>query len=128
MSQRPPLLDPYDLLGVAPGATSDDILAAYTRAIRRRPRDAQAIHQAQEDLRQPYKRLAVDMLLAIPTVSDDEIEDLVDQHADIPPLVSDELTDVLAIAPAPRIDQPPLALAFRDDLDDEPIVIPELEP
>lgn len=128
MSQRPPLLDPYDLLGASPDATGDEILAAYTRAVRRRPRDAQAIHQAQEDLRQPYKRLAVDMLLAIPRVSDEEIEDLLDEHAELPGLVSNELAEVLAIAPPPSIDAPPLALAFRDDLDDEPIVIPELDP
>ena len=127
MTQRPPLLDPYDLLGASPNATAEEILAAYTRAIRTRPRDAQLIHQAQEDLRQPYKRLAVDMLLAVPTVSEAEIEQLVDEHAELPPLAPDELSAVLAIAPAPTIDAPPLELAFRDELDDEPIVIPELE-
>lgn len=128
MTQRPPLLDPYDLIGVSLDAASDDILAAYARAVAQRPRDAAAIHQAQEDLRQPYKRLAVDMLLALPVTSEAEIEQLLDEHAELPPLVSDELAAVLAIGPEPALDAPPLALAFREDLDDEPIVIPELDP
>jgi hypothetical protein len=128
VTQRPPLLDPYDLIGVSLDAASDDILAAYARAVAQRPRDAAAIHQAQEDLRQPYKRLAVDMLLALPVTSEAEIEQLLDEHAELPPLVSDELAAVLAIGPEPALDAPPLALAFREDLDDEPIVIPELDP
>ena len=128
MTQRPPMLDPYDLIGVSFETSADDILAAYARAVAQRPRDAAAIHQAQEDLRQPYKRLAVDMLLAVPTTSEAEIEQLVDDHAELPPLVSSELAVVLAVGPEPALDAPPLRLAFRDDLDDEPIVIPELDP
>lgn len=128
MTQRPPMLDPYDLIGVALGAPADDILAAYARAVAQRPRDAAAIHQAQEDLRQPYKRLAVDMLLALPTTSEAEIEQLIDEHAELPPLVSNELAVVLAVGPDPGIDASPPALVFRDDLDDEPVVIPELDP
>jgi hypothetical protein len=123
-----PLLDPYDLLGAPVDASADEILAAYARAVGQRPRDAAAIHQAQEDLRQPYKRLAVDMLLALPNASDAEIEQLLDDHADIPPLASDEIAIVLAVGPDPAFEPPPLVLAFRDDLDDEPIVIPELDP
>lgn len=128
MTQRPPILDPYDLIGVSIDTPANDILAAYARAVAQRPRDAAAIHQAQEDLRQPYKRLAVDMLLALPTTTEAEIERLVDEHAELPPLVSDELAIVLAVGPEPAIDPQPLQLAFRDDLDDEPIVIPELDP
>jgi hypothetical protein len=124
----PPMLDPYDLIGVALDASADDVLAAYTRAVVQRPRDAAAIHQAQEDLRQPYKRLAVDMLLALPTTSEAEIDQLIDEHAELPPLVSNELAVVLAAGPEPAVDAPPPALAFRADLDDEPIVIPELDP
>jgi hypothetical protein len=122
------MLDPYDLIGVSLDTSADDILATYARAVAQRPRDAAAIHQAQEDLRQPYKRLAVDMLLALPATSEAEIEQLVDEHAELPPLVSDELAVVLAIGPEPALDAPPLQLAFREDLDDEPIVIPELDP
>lgn len=128
MTQRPPMLDPYLLIGVALDASGDDILAAYARAVAQRPRDAAAIHQAQEDLRQPYKRLAVDMLLALPTTSDAEIEQLIDEHAELPPLVSDELAVVLAVGPDPTVDRSPPSLALRDDLDDEPIVVPELDP
>ena len=128
MTHRPPMLDPYDLIGVALDMSADDILAAYARAVAQRPRDAAAIHQAQEDLRQPYKRLAVDMLLALPTASDAEIEQLIDEHAELPPLVSDELAVVLAVGPDPAVVAPPPSLVFRDDLDDEPIVIPELDP
>jgi hypothetical protein len=115
------MLDPYDLIGVSLDTSADDILATYARAVAKRPRDAAAIHQAQEDLRQPYKRLAVDMLLALPTTSEAEIERLVDEHAELPPLVSDELAVVLAVGPEPLLDVPPLRLAFREDLDDEPI-------
>jgi hypothetical protein len=122
------MLDPYDLIGASLDTSADDILAAYARAVAQRPKDAAAIHQAQEDLRQPYKRLAVDMLLALPTTSDAEIEQLVNEHAELPPVVSDELAVVLAVGPEPAFDVPPLALRFRDDLDDEPIVIPELDP
>jgi hypothetical protein len=128
VTQRPPLFDPYDLIGVSLDTPADDILAAYARAVAQRPRDAAAIHQAQEDLRQPYKRLAVDMLLALPVTSEAEIERLLDEHAGLPPLVSEELAGVLAVGPEPALDAPPPALALRDDLDDEPIVIPELEP
>lgn len=128
MTQRPPMLDPYDLIGVSLDTPAGDILATYARAVAQRPRDAAAIHQAQEDLRQPYKRLAVDMLLALPTTTEAEIEQLVDEHAELPPLVSDELAVVLAVGPELALDVPPLQLAFRDDLDDEPIVIPELDP
>lgn len=128
MTDRPPMLDPYDLIGVSLDTSADDILASYARAVAQRPRDAAAIHQAQEDLRQPYKRLAVDMLLALPATSEAEIEQFVDEHAELPPLVSDELSLVLAVGPEPVLDAPPLQLAFREDLDDEPIVIPELDP
>ncbi|TMQ05766.1 MAG: hypothetical protein E6J91_39835 [Deltaproteobacteria bacterium] len=128
MTQRPPLLDPYDLIGVALDAPADTILAAYARAVTQRPRDAAAIHQAQEDLRQPYKRLAVDMLLALPTASEAEIEQLIDEHAELPPLVSNELAVVLAVGPAPAAGAAPPALAFRADLDDEPILVLELDP
>jgi hypothetical protein len=123
-----PLLDPYDLIGVALDASADDVLAAYTRAVARRPRDAAVIHQAQEDLRQPYKRLAVDMLLALPTTSEAEIEQLIDEHAELPPLVSNELAVVLAVGPDPAVDASPPSLVFRDELDDEPIVVLELDP
>jgi len=125
---RPPFLDPYDLIGVSLDTPADDVLAAYARAVGQRPRDAAAIHQAQEDLRQPYKRLAVDMLLALPVTSEAEIERLLDEHAGLPPLVSEELAGVLAVGPEPAPDEPPPPLALRDDLDDEPIVIPELDP
>jgi hypothetical protein len=128
VTQRPPVLDPYDLIGVSLETPADDILTAYARAVAQRPRDAAAIHQAQEDLRQPYKRLAVDMLLALPATTEAEIEQLIDEHAELPPLVSDELAVVLAVGPELALDVPALALAFRDDLDDEPIVIPELDP
>lgn len=128
MTERPPMLDPYDLIGVSFDTSADDILASYARAVAQRPRDAAAIHQAQEDLRQPYKRLAVDMLLALPVTSEAEIEQLVDEHAELPPLVSGELAVVLAVGPEPVLEAPPLELAFREDLDDEPIVIPELDP
>jgi hypothetical protein len=128
VTERPPLFDPYDSIGVSLDTPADDILAAYARAVAQRPRDAAAIHQAQEDLRQPYKRLAVDMLLALPVTSEAEIERLLDEHAGLPPLVSEELASVLAVGPEPTLDAPPPALAFRDDLDDEPIVIPELDP
>lgn len=128
MTERPPMLDPYDLIGVSLDTSANDILASYARAVAQRPRDAAAIHQAQEDLRQPYKRLAVDMLLALPATSEAEIEQFVDEHAELPPLVSDELAVVLAVGPEPVLDAPPLELAFREDLDDEPIVIPELDP
>jgi hypothetical protein len=128
VTQRPPVLDPYDLIGVSLETPADDILAAYARAVAQRPRDAAAIHQAQEDLRQPYKRLAVDMLLALPATTEAEIEQLIDEHAELPPLVSDELAVVLAVGPELALEVPALALAFRDDLDDEPIVIPELDP
>lgn len=128
MTQRPPMLDPYHLIGVALDASGDDILATYARAVAQRPRDAAAIHQAQEDLRQPYKRLAVDMLLALPTTSEAEIEQLIDEHAELPPLVSDELAVVLAVGPDPTVDRSPPSLVLRDDLDDEPIVVPELDP
>ena len=128
MTHRPLLLDPYDLIGVSLDVSADDVLATYARAVAERPRDAAAIHQAQEDLRQPYKRLAVDMLLALPATSETEIEQLVEEHAELPPLVSDEIAVVLAVGPEPALDIPPLALRFREDLDDEPIVIPELDP
>ena len=128
MTERPPMLDPYDLIGVSLDTSADDILTSYARAVAQRPRDAAAIHQAQEDLRQPYKQLAVDMLLALPATSEAEIEQFVDEHAELPPLVSDELAVVLAVGPEPVLDAPPLQLAFREDLDDEPIVIPELDP
>jgi hypothetical protein len=126
VTQRP-TLDPYHLIGVSLDASGDAILAAYARAVAQRPRDAAAIHQAQEDLRQPYKRLAVDMLLALPTTSEAEIEQLIDEHAELPPLVSDDLAVVLAVGPA-AVDIAPPALVFRDDLDTEPVVIPELDP
>jgi hypothetical protein len=122
------MLDPYHLIGVPLDASGDDILAVYARAVAQRPRDAAAIHQAQEDLRQPYKRLAVDMLLALPTTSEAEIEQLIDEHAELPPLVSDELAVVLAVGPDPSVDRSPPSLVLRDDLDDEPIVVPELDP
>lgn len=122
------MLDPYDLVGASLDASADDILASYARAVSRRPRDAAAIHQAQEDLRQPYKRLAVDMLLALPVASDAEIEQLLTEHAELPPLVSGELAVVLAVGPDPAADASPPALAFRDDLDDEPLALPELDP
>ena len=128
MTQRPPMLDPYHLIGVPLDAPGDDILAAYARAVAQRPRDAAAIHQAQEDLRQPYQRLAVDMLLALPTTSEAEIEQLIDEHAELPPLVSNELAVVLAVGPDPGVAAAPPALVFRDELDDEPIVVPELDP
>jgi hypothetical protein len=128
MTQRPPMLDPYHLIGVPLDAPGDDILAAYARAVAQRPRDAAAIHQAQEDLRQPYKRLAVDMLLALPTTSEAEIEQLIDEHAELPPLVSNELAAILAVGPDPRVAAAPPPLVFRDELDDEPIVVPELDP
>jgi hypothetical protein len=121
------MLDPYDLIGVSLDTPAGDILPAYARAVAARPRDAAAIHQAQEDLRQPYKRLAVDMLLALPTTTEAEIEQLLEAHAELPRLVSDELAVVLAVGPEPALEPPP-PLAFREDLDDEPIVIPELEP
>src|SRR3954464_7232295 len=105
------MLDPYDLIGVPLDASADDILAAYARAVVQRPRDAAAIHQAQEDLRQPYKRLAVDMLLALPTPTEAEIDQLIDEHAELPPLVSNELAVVLAVGPDPTVDAPPPALA-----------------
>jgi hypothetical protein len=122
------MLDPYHLIGVTLDASADDILAAYARAVAQRPRDAAAIHQAQEDLRQPYKRLAVDMLLALPTTSEAEIEQLIDEHAELPPLVSNELAVVLAVGPELTTAAPSPSLVFRDDLDDEPIVILELDP
>jgi hypothetical protein len=122
------MLDPYHLIGVPLDAPAEDILAAYARAVAQRPGDAAAIHQAQEDLRQPYKRLAVDMLLALPSTSEAEIEQLIDEHAELPPLVSDELAVVLAVGPEPTIAGSPPSLVFRDDLDDEPIVILELDP
>jgi len=128
MTHRPPLLDPYDLIGVPFDTSANEILATYARAVAKRPREAAAIHQAQEDLRQPYKRLAVDMLLALPTTTEAEIEQLVEEHAELPPLVGGELAVVLAVGPEPVLDAPPRKLAFREDLDDEPIVIPELEP
>ncbi|HEX7838899.1 MAG TPA: hypothetical protein VF469_15585 [Kofleriaceae bacterium] len=128
MTHRPLMLDPYHLIGASLEASADDILAAYARAVAQRPRDAAAIHQAQEDLRQPYKRLAADMLLALPTTSEAEIEQLIDEHAELPPLVSNELAVVLAVGPDPAVDAAPPSLVFRDDLDDEPIVIPELDP
>ena len=128
MTQRPPTLDPYHLIGVPLDAPADDVLAAYARAVAQRPRDAAAIHQAQEDLRQPYKRLAVDMLLALPSTSEAEIEQLIDEHAELPPLVSNELAVVLAVGPEPTAGASPPSLVFRDDLDDEPIVVLELDP
>jgi hypothetical protein len=128
VTQRPPMLDPYHLIGAPLEASADDILAAYARAVAQRPRDAAAIHQAQEDLRQPYKRLAVDMLLALPSTSEAEIEQLIDEHAELPPLVSNELAVVLAVGPEPTAGASPPALVFRDDLDDEPIVVLELDP
>jgi hypothetical protein len=127
VTQRSPTLDPYPLIGVSLDASSADILAAYARAVAQRPREAAAIHQAQEDLRQPYKRLAVDMLLALPAASEAEVDQLIAEHAELPPLVSNELAVVLAVGPALATDaSPPLVL--RDDLDDEPIMAPELEP
>jgi hypothetical protein len=128
VTQRPPTLDPYVLIGVALDASGADILAAYARAVAQRPREAAAIHQAQEDLRQPYKRLAVDMLLALPAASEAEVDQLIDLHAELPPLVSSELAVILAVGPAPAVDTSPPSLVFRDDLDDEPIVTPELDP
>lgn len=128
MTDRPPALDPYALIGVAVDTPADDILAAYARAVTQRPRDAAAIHQAQEDLRQPYKRLAVDMLLALPATSEAEIEQLIDEHAELPPLVSDEIAVILAVGPDTAIEAPPPALAFRADLDDEPLLALERDP
>jgi hypothetical protein len=128
VTQRSPMLDPYELVGASLDAPAGDILAAYARAVSQRPCDAAAIHQAQEDLRQPYKRLAVDMLLALPTASEAEIDQLLAEHVELAPLVSSELAVVLAVGPDPVGDVPPPALVFRDDLDDEPIAAPELDP
>ena len=128
MSNRSILIDPYDLLGVSTSATADEVYQAWPRAARARPGDRRAIAQAAEDLRQPHKRLAVDMLLAIPAPNDAEIEMLLDEHAELPPLVDDDLIAILAIAPVMEIERAPVALAFRADLDDEPIVILELDP
>jgi hypothetical protein len=125
---RSPTLDPYPLIGVSLDASAADILAAYARAVAQRPREAAAIHQAQEDLRQPYKRLAVDMLLALPAASEAEVDQLIAEHAELPPLVSNELAVILAVGPAPAADASPPPLVVRDDLDDEPILVFELDP
>jgi hypothetical protein len=128
MPDRSIVNDPYDLLGVSTLATQDEVWLAYPRAMRARPSDRPALTQAQEDLRQPHKRLAVDMLLAVPPPSDAEIESMLDQHAELPPLVDNDLIAILAIAPSLELDHVPVSLEFRSDLDDEPIVVLEFDP
>src|SRR3954465_13485558 len=108
---------PYDLIGVSLGSSAADSHAPYARAVAQRPRDAAAIHQAQEDLRQPYKRLAVDMLLALPTTSEAESGQLIAEPPALPPLVSNELAVVLAVGPDPGVAAVPPVLVFRDELD-----------
>lgn len=128
MPDRSIVNDPYDLLGVSTLATHDEIWQAYPRAMQARRSDGPALTQAQEDLRQPHKRLAVDMLLAVPPPSDAEIESMLDQPVELPPLVDGDLIAILAIAPSLELDHVPVSLEFRSDLDDEPIVVLELDP
>lgn len=121
------LVDPYELLGLAPDASDADVLKAYARVVGRRPPDVGLIAQAMQDLRNPPRRLAIDMLVQVARPSDAEIDELLDDSATLVSLAPVDVVAVLAIAPVIAIDAPPLALAPRPDLDDEPIIVPELE-
>lgn len=123
------LVDPYQLLGLAHDASDADVLKAYARVVGRRPPDLQAIAQAMQDLRNPPRRLAIDMLVRVAQPTDAEIDALLDDHAELGSLAPDSLAEALALAPVIAIDAPDdLALAPCPELDDEPIVVPELEP
>ena len=64
---RPPLADPYTILGIDPAATLDEIKTAYFALVRahapeRDPEMFKRIRAAYEQLRDPDKRLETDML------------------------------------------------------------------
>jgi len=125
------LVDPYQLLGLAADASDADVLKAYARVIGRRPAgiDVGVIAQAMQDLRNPPRRLAIDMLVRVAQPTDAEIDAMLDASAELGSLAPDHLAEALAIAPALEIDGlDVVALAPRADLDDEPILVPELEP
>lgn len=66
-----PYLDPYELLGLAPGASADEIKRAYFAQVRanppeRAPEQFKRIRAAYERLRDPEQRLETDMLLLRP--------------------------------------------------------------
>lgn len=137
MTTRSILADPYELLAVAASASADEVWQAYQRALLARAADRAAggrvidrgaLAQASEDLRQPHKRLAVDMLLGMPEPDDAEIEALIDAHLELPSLASDDVIAILAIAPEPELELASRELAIRPELDDEPIVTLELDP
>lgn len=128
MTTRSILADPYELLAVAASASADEIWQRYQRAVLARAGDRGALAQAAEDLRQPHKRLAVDMLLGMPEPDDAEIEALIGAHLELPSLASDDVIAMLAIAPQPELELASRELALRPELDDEPIVTLELDP
>lgn len=122
------LVDPYELLGIAADASDAEVLKAYARVIGRRPPDLGVIAQAMQDLRTPARRLAIDMLVGVAQPTEAEIDELLDASAGPRTLAPPSVGAALAIAPDLEIDATPLALAPRPELDDEPIVVPELEP
>lgn len=123
------LVDPYQLLGVAHDASDADVLKAYARVIGRRPPDVGLIAQAMQDLRNPPRRLAIDMLVRVAQPTDAEIDAMLDASGELESLAPARLADALALTPILEIEAPEvLVLVARPELDDEPIVVPELEP
>ncbi len=128
MTAAPILVDPYELLGIAADASDADVLKAYARVVGRRPPDVGLIAQAMQDLRNPPRRLAIDMLVRVAQPTDAEIDALLDDTSELGSLAPDDLCAALAFGPAIDLEPADPALAVRPELDDEPIIVPELEP
>ena len=63
---------PYDLLGVGPQASPDEITSAYRRALKERADSPQRLTYAYNELRNPRRRLEWDLLAyAEPTCGDE---------------------------------------------------------
>jgi hypothetical protein len=66
---------PYDILELSPSASTNQIMKAYQAAIRKRKFSAQKCQQAFTDLRNPRKRLEIDLLLLCGVGNPDELKD-----------------------------------------------------
>jgi hypothetical protein len=75
---------PYELLGVAPGATAAEISQAYQQAVRARRHPANRLSQAFNELRNPRSRLEHDLLFYETPEVDQALYGILSAAEDVP--------------------------------------------